>query len=718
MSTLTPSPPSDSEDHREAEAVEALIEEARQRARRRRRGYAASALVVAAAGLIGFALFSDGGGTRAVDRADSARGEVGAGSQVIDGRLQPAPGLEGGRVTAFAVDPRHPNTLFAATLEAGIFKSADGARTWRPLDLAPGVSRVDALAVAPGNPETVYAGTGSGVFRTTDGGRSWQATSSDLLGRETAERRAHRFVEGYVYTLLVDQRDADIVYAGTWEKGVFKTEDGGRSWRRIGPSAVAVSTLALDPRDPATVYAGTERGVHKSTDGGATWRPIGLRGRDVTALAVDPEHPDTVFSGTLRKGVFKTTDGGANWRSAGLEDMAISGLMLDVSATGIAYAWDDGVFKTENGGRSWRSLDAGASASALAINPREPATIYVGARGDSGEEGVSKSLDGGNTWRPMNAGLTAARVSALALDPDGQGTAYAAVDGRGVFKRVDGRWRAASAGLTTERVHTLAVDPQNPSTVYAGTDGPVLKSTDGGAHWDIPSPLYEATGVSALAVHPRDSATIYAITTNESAPYHWKPGRVRSHVFKSPDGAGSWPTGVVAHAVDIPAASSAVAEEAVRNPALAIDPLDPDVLYAGGLGVVKSVDGGVTWQSAGLRRSPVFGLAIDPEEAGVVYAATETGLFKSRDAGASWEPTRGGLDGVRVEAVAIDPERHLTVYAGTDRGVYWSADGGSRWRRFAQLPLRPFDALAVHRAAGVLYAGSYGGGVYELELAR
>lgn len=78
----------------------------------------------------------------------------------------------------------------------------------------------------------------------------------------------------------------------------------------------------------------------------------------------------------------------------------------------------------------------------------------------------------------------------------------------------------------------------------------------------------------------------------------------------------------------------------------------------------------------------------------------------------------GALDGVRVESLAIDPKYQRTVYAGTDRGVFWSADGGDSWRRFTRLPLRPFAALAVDRAAGVLYAGAYGGGIYELNLVR
>jgi len=193
MGTLT-SPPSlpDSEDRNDADALEALIEEARRRARRRRRGYGALALVLAAAGLLGFSILDSGGGT------GTAEGGGGVSAQITDGRWRPAPGLEGGTITALAVDPQHPDTVFAATIQAGVFKSADGGRTWRSLDLPSRMGRPDAIAIPPADPETLYVGTGRGVAKTTDGGRSWRLTgsswklravsSSDCSGRTVPAR--------------------------------------------------------------------------------------------------------------------------------------------------------------------------------------------------------------------------------------------------------------------------------------------------------------------------------------------------------------------------------------------------------------------------------------------------------------------------------------------------------------------------------------------------
>ena len=570
-----------------------------------------------------------------------------------------------------------------------------------------------------------------------------------------------RGLEGFVYTLLVDQRDPDIVYAGTWNRGLLKSTNGGASWRRTGLGAV--STLVFDPRDPGTLYAaavgaaipywdamekvsdGAGRGrggVFKSSDQGESWDPVGLQGTTVHALALDPEHPGTMYAAlqgnikdgaTDSKGILKTTDGGANWRDAGLKGQTITGLTLDPSNTDIVYAttsWEGNVLKNEDGGRSrsWRTIAGDSSvapgsefSTALALDPRNPATIYVATNADvtTGEgAGVSKSVNGGRSWRSTNAGLNGARVSALALAPGSPGTAYAAVGPfRGVFKRVDGKWRRVNTGLANRGVTAVAVDPQAPATVYAGALGGIYKSTNAGADWRASftqtSRDDRINSELELAVDPQHPATVFAITAshNDRSVYE-------SLIYRSQDGGRTWPRSSQVQAVEVPEIPGASVDRPWPAPSLAIDPLNPDTLYAGGLGVHRSVDGGKTWRQAGLPRSPVLALAVDPKETAVVYAGTDAGLSKSTNGGTTWQPLQGALDDVRVEALAIDPEYRQTVIAGTDQGVFWSTDGGDRWRRFTHLPLRTFDALAVDRSAGLLYAGAYGGGIYELELAR
>jgi hypothetical protein len=608
MSVVTrPSPPRAEDD---PEALEALIEEARQRARRRRRGYGAAALAALTAGVLGFQFFGDGGsGARSSDGA-----EPGTGAQVSDGRWRTTPGLEGGTITAFAVDPRHPDRVFAATLEAGVFGSANGG-PWRPLDLGPDVNRVDALAIAPGDSETIYAGTGHGVVKSTDGGVKWKPAGlpgASRFNRDGAndeevasflEQYSHRAVEGYVSALVVDPRDADVAYAGTWEKGAFKTENGGRSWRHIGPSE-GVSALALHRQ---VIYAGgEERGVVKSKDGGASWQPAGLQGTPVSALALDPKHPQTIYAGSLAGGVFKTTDGGANWLRTSLARAGISGLSLDPDNADVVYAatWEKGLVRTQDGGRTWRTLDAGRSPSATTVDPRNPRTIYFGYGSNVGAPGVGKSVDGGRSWSPMNAGLTAARVTALAAGPD---AVYATVLGRGVFKKAGGGWRPASKGLTSKIVQGVAADPRDPANVYVATDAGIFTSTNGGSSWraSLTLPLGGSQAgwfgeLSALAVDPQNPMTVHAILMNDQMSFGGGFARLyESLALKSTNGGRTWPMVARARSVKVKAqlrnetrlrALSVAAQAAQHRSPLAIDPRDPGVLYVGGPGVAKSRD--------------------------------------------------------------------------------------------------------------------------------
>jgi photosystem II stability/assembly factor-like uncharacterized protein len=151
--------------------------------------------------------------------------------------------------------------------------------------------------------------------------------------------------------------------------------------------------------------------------------------------------------------------------------------------------------------------------------------------------------------------------------------------------------------------------------------------------------------------------------------------------------------------------------------ALALDPQDPETVWAAAVGLFRSVDGGRTWRSSGFEGSTVHAVVLDPSVPTHVYVGTENGAFKSTDAGASWHALRGPVDGVDVLALAIDPEDPKNVFASTESGVFVSADGGDHWRSLGRgLPVRGYDALAIDPAASIVYVGAFGGGIFEVRL--
>lgn len=308
-------------------------------------------------------------------------------------------GLTNYLVSSLAIDPDTPSTLYAAGRE--IFRSVDGGSSWFVADSGP-PSFVASLAVPARTPGTIYAGTDrEGIFRSRDGGRTWTAINEGMTDRQ-------------IYALAIDPANPATIYAGAaWGRGVWKSVDGGEHWTVAGGNQPVPSSddrssaatdvfgnvfaLAIDPLTPATLYAGTaEEGVFKSVDAGASWTQVeALAGLSMYSLAVDPHDPRFVYAGTYRYGFFWSSDGGATWKQA-----------------------------------QWSESDVPRSVFSIAVDPLKPGVIYAGSDGG----GVYRSDDRGVTWRRysdgMQAGLT---IYALAI-PRGGHTVYAGSGTGGVFR--------------------------------------------------------------------------------------------------------------------------------------------------------------------------------------------------------------------------------------------------------------------------------------------
>ena len=554
-------------------------------------------------------------------------------------------GPYGGSVTALAIDPQTPTTLYASTLGpgfgGGVFKSADGGGNWTAvntgLTCGGALCGVSALAIDPTAPTTLYAGTSAGVFKSADGGGNWTAVNTGLTSTS-------------VNALALDPTAPTTLYASAatlvgkyFYSSVYKSTDGGASWNAVntGLTNTQISTVALDPQTPTTVYAGTWGGVFKSTDGGGNWSAAntGLPGAGISVLVVDPLTPTTLYAGMESFGVFKSTDGGASWSAAN---------------TGLLTA-------------------SPFSITALALAPQTPTTLYAGTDGS----GVFKSTDRGTSWSLASLGLpTNTSVRSLALDPQTLTTLYAAMERFGIFKSTDGggSWSAVNTGLRSLLpVYALALDPTAPTTLYAGAYGAVFKSTDGGGSWssvmNAGSCGSYACGVYAFALDPTTPTTLYAGTGGG--------------IFKSMDGGASWSV-----------ASTGLPTSYPGSIVLALASRTPTTLYAGtqGFGVFKSMDGGASWSpmNAGLPISclensmfpplAINALALDPQTPTTLYAGTWGvgtncgGVFKSTDGGGSWTALNAGLTNLDVNTLALDTSTPPRLYAGTVGGGVFVTD--------------------------------------------
>jgi hypothetical protein len=317
---------------------------------------------------------------------------------------------------------------------------------------------VDAIAIDPQSPATLYAGTGGGgVFKSINGGASWSAVNTGLKNGYGMDVRVAE-------SLAIDPQNPTTVYAGTLD-GVFKSSNGGASWSAVNKGLEVFSgayfiALAIDPKNPTTVYVGTVGGVFKSSNGGASWSAanIGLTNTVVRSLAIDPQSPTTVYAGTTAMGgggVFKSSNGGASWSATGLTDIYVQALAIDPQSPATVYAGASGggVFKSSNGGASWSAVNTGLPdryVQTLAIDPQSPTTVYAGINLEQWAVvgGVFKSSNGGASWSAVNTGLTNLLVNALAIDRQSPATVYAGTYGGGVFRLVPGNIPPVKATLS------------------------------------------------------------------------------------------------------------------------------------------------------------------------------------------------------------------------------------------------------------------------------
>jgi photosystem II stability/assembly factor-like uncharacterized protein len=293
-------------------------------------------------------------------------------------------------MTEITADPKHPNTVYVGTDLAGVFKSTNGGKHFKPINRGLKNLAIQTIAIDPQHTAVVYIGTrAGGIYKSTDGGMHWKKKNNGL----PASGAKLNFP---VKALAIDPQNTQVLYAAYGEAlgnnfvihsegykkystgDIYKSTDGGRSWTIISTGAAHITSpayvyeLEVDPQTSSIIYATTDTGFYVSTDGGINWtaRSTGLPYHDVRGLAVDPDHPNIVYVTVWSKkknwqgGVYRSTDRGQHWTAR---------------STGLHHSTD-------------------SNYPMVIVDPTTPTTIYTTDSAGNGRSGIFKSTDSGQHW--------------------------------------------------------------------------------------------------------------------------------------------------------------------------------------------------------------------------------------------------------------------------------------------------------------------------------
>jgi photosystem II stability/assembly factor-like uncharacterized protein len=683
----------------------------------------------------------------------------------------------GGRVIAVAGVPSQPFVYYFGGVGGGIWKTTDAGARWEPVsDGQIKTASVGALAVAESDPNVVYAGMGEGcirgnashgdgVYKSVDAGRTWKHVGlADT--RQIGRVRVH-------------PRNPDIVYVAALghmsgpneERGVFKSVDGGKTWRKtLFKSAKAGAIdLVIDPGNASVLYAsiweiyrkpwtfesgGPDSGLYKSTDGGETWKdisrnpglPKGVLGR--IGIAVSPANPDRVWAMVEAEdgGLFRSENGGATWtrvneqRNLRQRAWYYTHIYADPLKADTMYVLNVGFFRSNDGGRSFTAITTPHGDNHdLWIDPNNSDRMIEGNDG-----GANVSFNGGRSWSTQDNQPTA-QFYRVAVDQDFPYKIYGAQQDNstvGIASRGNGgsitqrEWHDVGGGESG----WIAPDPANSNIVYAGSYGGLLTRYDhrAGVTRNITvwpdNPM--GSGAEAmkwrfqwnfpLLFSPHDPKTLYAggnvlmKTTDEGL--HWQP--ISPDLTRN-DKSKQGPTGG-------PITKDNTGVE-YYDTIFTIDesPVQKGVIWAGsddGL-VHVTRDGGKTWTNVTPQGIPewiqINSIAASPHEAGAAYIAAtmyklddhQPYLYKTSDFGKTWKKIVNGIpvnDFTRV--VREDPNKRGVLIAGTETSLYISADDGENWRKSQlNLPAVPITDVAFQKREDELVLATQGRSFYVLD---
>lgn len=458
-------------------------------------------------------------------------------------------------------DPLHPDTIYAPTLSGYLWRSRDRGLRWEIVGYGTlPIDQITSMAVDPVDCRVLYchgskaAGGASGIFRSTDFGETWQQVLPCYGLPWPCDLRAHPSPEPGIRSVIwfAGQPNLAPYY---WP--VYKSKDDGATWIGMDPAGdLAMYSLAIDPMNPDVVYAGSYRkGVFKTTNGGDSWFGANYRLTNtlVTSVAGPPLQEDIIYAGCHQNCLWKTTDGGADWfRLANLPPYNINDLALYPNNPDIVFTTADntrqphtgGVWKSTDGGQTWvrwplsNPPNGWESLWQIEFHPLVPDIVWASAYAGQFQEslGAYRSTNAGDTWELMLAGVA---IAPIAVSPDGWVYAGTNEAPYCILRSTDvGQEVWESVYDSPGPMRALEVDAHNPDVVYAsyriGHRGYMIRSTDGGDSWD-PVDLHAVGWYHAIL---SDSYTEELVHLSVFHPMLADP--CQEGYYYSPDGAANW----------------------------------------------------------------------------------------------------------------------------------------------------------------------------------
>jgi len=743
-------------------------------------------------------------GMRAQEHQNDAQGGRANGLGALHFRFI---GPQGNRVSAIIGEPGNPNVVYIGAADGGIWKTDDGGVNWQPIFDHENVAAIGALAMAPSVHNVIYAGTGEpwlirpyyamgdGVYKSTDGGRSWQH-----IGLEKT---------GHIARIVVDPHNPDRAFVCAigqafrpqHQRGIFRTADGGKTWQQVlfVNEHTGCSELAMDPKDPNTLFAGMwqvsihrwdldsggpSSGVYVSRDGGDTWTKIsghGLPPADhpigKVAVAIAQSNPDRVYAllQDTTPGLYRSDDRGKTWtlvnqthvtdeRSPYYTRFAVSpddeNLLYFVS---VAFS-----MSRDGGNTVFIPSFGGGFGPPPPKNTAPPATGVVSAGGDNhdiwidptnanrilvaNDAGISVSNNRGKSYQRFV--LPIAQVYHAFADNAIPYHVMGNLQDRSSFR---GPSRALAAGGFFGGGLSLAYitgtggcedgyavpDPVDANIVWSGCDNGRIYRMDfrtGMARdvtaWPITSygwppakMKYRWDWLTPIAISPHDHNRVYIgaqkVFMTENGGQSWK--------VISPDLTANNP----AHEQDSGGITSddLVTYDGATIYSIAESPVKAGVIWTGSddgqVNVTK--DGGLHWTNV-TKNIPdlhVWGTVwnVEPShfDAGTCYIAVnlqhegiyDALAYRTSDYGTTWKLITGSIPksmNSSAHWITEDPVRKGMLYLGVDNGLYVTWDDGAHWTRLRNnLPPAPVYSIQVQRTFNDLVIGTYGRGVYILD---